>query len=246
MSSIFPTTNLLLASLDTSTAEGLQPYLTRVPLSHREVLAEPETPIPYAYFLEDGIASVVNMFEDGSESEIGVFGHEGMSAPSIALGVNQTPCRVYMQLDGTRALRIATHDLASAMNHRPALATIVCNYAQVAAIQAGNTAAVNAHFGIPRRLARWLLMCHDRVIGDELPITHEMLAIMLGVRRPGVTVALNEIEEQGVIASSRGRTTVVDREGLERLAGSAYGTSEKEYRRLLGPFGKGLRHNQKI
>jgi CRP-like cAMP-binding protein len=238
MSSIFPTRNLLLGTLEAAEAEALEPYLLRAPLSHRRNLAEADTPIEYVYFLEDGVASVVNMFEDGSECETGVFGCEGMSAPSIVLGVNQTPSRVYMQLDGTSALRIAAQDLTQSMLNCPRLLATLQKYAQVAAVQAGNTAAVNAHFDIPRRLARWLLMCHDRVAGDELNLTHESIAIMLGVRRPGVTVALHGIEALGMIIGARGRTAIVDRAGLEQLAGGAYGVAEKEYRRLIGPFGK--------
>ena len=158
MASVFPTTNLLLESLGQTDAAALQPHLTRVPLAHRETLAEADVRIDHVYFLEDGVASVVNMFEDGSESETGVFGYEGMSAPSIVLGIDQTPCRVYMQLDGTSALRITSHDLTQVMLEQPALLSLLQAYAQVAAVQAGNTAAVNARFDIPRRLARWLLM----------------------------------------------------------------------------------------
>lgn len=238
MSSIFPTRNLLLARLGAAEAASLQPYLLRVALSHRQTLAEANVPIEHVYFLEDGLASVVNMFEDGSECETGVFGYEGMSAPSIVLGVHQTPSRVYMQLDGTSALRISVHSLAQIILDCPELLSSLQKYAQVAAVQAGNTAAVNAHFDIPRRLARWLLMCHDRVPGDELNLTHESIATMLGVRRPGVTVALQGIEALGMIRGSRGRTAILDRPALEQFAGGAYGAAEKEFRRLIGPFGQ--------
>lgn len=235
MQTIFPTSNLLISSMQESDAASLKPFLVRVALGHREVLAEADVPMEYVYFLEDGVASVVNTFEDGSESESGVFGLEGTS---VVLGVNQAPTRIYMQVDGTHALRIKVGDMLNAIRDIPAFSVILQHYTQVSAIQAGNTAAVNARFEIRRRLARWLLMCHDRVSGDRLNLTHESLSIMLGVRRSGVTVAMQAIEKMGLIQTERGLLDIVNRAGLERLAGSAYGTTEKEYCRLLGPFGK--------
>jgi CRP-like cAMP-binding protein len=238
MPSVLPTTNLLIASLKDTDAAALEPYLTRVPIGQGQTLTDAEMPIEHVYFLEDGIASIVSVFEDGRESETGIFGYEGMSATSVVVGVYRTPFRIYMQVDGTKSLRIRTEDLQRAVMDIPAFAAILRNYVQVAAVQAGNIAAVNARFDILCRLARWLLMCHDRIDGDELNLTHESISIMLGVRRSGVSVALQKIESMGLIQRGRSLLQIVSRAGLEQLAGSAYGTAEKEYRRLIGAFGK--------
>jgi CRP-like cAMP-binding protein len=238
MRPIIPTTNLIVARLSQDDVALLEPRLTRVELTPRQVLANADIPIDYVYFPENGIASVVEVFSDGGECEVGLIGYEGLSGIPLVLGVDRTPCRVYMQVNGTTALRITTADFLQSMHQSFSLSATLYNYAHVVSVQAANTAAVNARFDIPTRLARWLLMCHDRVTDDDLALTHDMIAIMLGVRRPGVTVALQNIEATGAISVHRGRTTVVNRVALERLATGAYGMSEKEYQRLLGPFGK--------
>lgn len=233
------TTNILLSILEDADASLLEPHLVRIPLDHRQMLIEADTDIEHLYFLEDGVASIVCIFEDGSEGEVGIIGREGMTGTAALQGTNKTPYRTYMQIDGTEALRISVRALVEAMAQSATLAAMLMRYCQAAMIQTGHTAAVNAHFNIPCRLARWLLMCHDRTEGDSVALTHEMMAIMLGVRRPGVTDAMNNLEKTGFIDGGRGRATIVDRAGLEQFAGSAYGLAEKEYRRLIGPFGKG-------
>ena len=112
-------------------------------------------------------------------------------------------------------------------------------FVQALNVQAASTAAANAHFDLPERLARWLLMCHDRVSSDQLELTHEFMAMMLAVRRSSVTVTLHTLEGTRAIRGTRGSVTVLDRARLEEIAGSSYGEPEDEYRRLLGPFGKG-------
>lgn len=230
--------NLLLSFLSEPDRTLLAPDLNRIELIHRHVLIKAHAPIHFVYFLESGIASIVNTFEDGSEAEISICGREGMVGAAILLGADQSPYQTYMQLDGTAAHSINVRALRGAMAKSASLAAMLFRYAQTTAFQAGHTAAVNARFDIPRRLARWLLMCHDRIDGDAVFLTHEKMSIMLGVRRPGVTEAIASLEELGLIKGRRGSVEIIDRNRLRDFAGSAYGVSETEYRRLVGPFGK--------
>jgi CRP-like cAMP-binding protein len=233
-----PFNNLLLSSLSKADRTLLAPDLNKLELTRRQVLIEADVPINFVYFLEDGIASIVNTFEDGSEAEIGICGREGMAGTIILLGAEQSPFQTYMQLDGVAAHRIGARALQQAMAKSASLAKMLLRYAQAAAIQSSHTAAVNSRFDIPHRLARWLLMCHDRIDGDAVYLTHEKISIMLGVRRSGVTEAIADLEELGVIKGRRGFVEITRRQRLRAFAGSAYGISEREYRRLIGPFGK--------
>lgn len=236
-----PLANLLLSTLSQADLLLLMPSLDRIALKHRHVLIDANVPIDFVYFLEDGIASIVNTFEDGSEAEVGICGREGMAGTAVALGADSSPYQTYMQLDGTAAYRIGVKALREAMIKSPSLTTTLLRYAQSTAFQSGHTAAVNARFDIPRRLARWLLMYHDRVDGDVVFLTHERMSTMLGVRRPGVTEAITGLEELGLIKRNRGYVEMTNRERLQEFAGSAYGVPEMEYRRLIGPFGKNNR-----
>jgi CRP-like cAMP-binding protein len=138
-----------------------------------------------------------------------------------------------MQIAG-HGWRIAVQDLEQAMAESSSLHRQLLRYAQASHVQVSETAFTNANSDVEARLARWLLMCHDRVEGGDIPLTHEFIAMMLGVRRPGVTVALHVLEGMQVIRAKRGVITVLDREKLEELAEDAYGLSEAEYTRLIG------------
>lgn len=238
MSPIPETANILLSLLIEGDAELLAPHLVTITLTHRQTLIQADVDIEHVYFLDDGVASIVTLFEDGDEAEVGIVGCEGMIGTGVLLGATQTPYRVYMQIDGTSARRISVRALDDARQQSATLTPLLLRYAQASVIQTGHTAAVNAHFGILQRLARWLLMCHDRSDGDSVKVTHEMLSIMLGVRRPGVTEAMTKLEVLGFIRGSRGRVDIIDRITLEQFAGSAYGIAESQYRRLVAPFGK--------
>lgn len=232
------TANILLTLLSEQDAVLLAPHIVTIALTHRQTLIEADADIEHVYFLDDGVASIVSLFENGDEAEVGIVGREGMAGTAVLLGAAQTPYRVYMQIDGTSAQRISVRALNDARQQSATLTPLLLRYAQASAIQTGHTAAVNAHFGILRRLARWLLMCHDRSNGDSLRVTHETLSIMLGARRPGVTEAMTKLEELGFILGNRGRVDIVDRTMLEQFAGSAYGVAESQYRSLVAPFGK--------
>jgi CRP-like cAMP-binding protein len=176
---------------------------------------------------------------DGDEVEIGLYGREGFSGTAVVLGVESTPHRSFIQVgDGVSALRIESGRLLEACDRSATLRTLLLRYVQTFTVQAAQGSAANAHHEVPQRLSRWLLMCHDRVSGEVLELTHEFMAMMLGVRRAGVTVALHTLEGTGAIHATRGRIMVIDRPRLEELAGACYARSEAEYSRLIAPFGK--------
>ena len=227
-----PIGNRLLASLSADDFSRLQPHLAPIFLDTRQVLIEPNTPIEHVYFPESGMSSVTNN-SAGGKIEVGVVGREGIVGLSIVLGVDQTPYEFFMQMPG-HGWRIAAHDLERAMAQSPSLHRQLLRYVQAAHVQASETAFANANSDVEARLARWLLMCHDRVDGDDIPPTHKFIAMMLGVPRPGVTVALHVLEGMHVICAKRAVITVLDREKLEELAHDAYGLSEAEYTRLIG------------
>jgi CRP-like cAMP-binding protein len=224
--------NRLLASLSAEDFATLQPHLEPVPLPVRQVLIEPNTPIAHIYFPEAGMASVTNNSGDG-KIEVGVVGREGMVGLPVVLGIDQTPYEHFMQIAG-HGWRMAACDLEQAMAQSSSLHRQLLRFVQASHVQASETAFANASSDIEARLARWLLMCHDRVEGDDIPLTHEFIAMMLGVRRPGVTVALHVLEGMQIIRAKRGIVTVLDREKLEELADEAYGLPEAEYARLMG------------
>jgi CRP-like cAMP-binding protein len=224
--------NRLLTSLSADDFASLQPYLEPVSLDARQVLIEPNTPIAHVYFPEAGMSSVTNN-GSGGKIEVGVVGREGMVGLPIVLGIDQTPYEHFMQIGG-HGWRIAVPDLERVMVQSSSLHRHLLRYAQASHVQVSETAFANANSDVEARLARWLLMCHDRVEGDDIPLTHEFISMMLGVRRPGVTVALHVLEGMQVVRAKRGLITVLDREKLEELADEAYGLSEAEYTRLMG------------
>ena len=224
--------NQLLASLSADDFASLQPHLEPISLDLRQVLIEPNTPIAHVYFPEAGMSSVTNN-SSGGKIEVGVVGREGMVGLPIVLGIDRTPYEHFMQIAG-HGLRIPAQDLEHAMARSSSLHRHLLRYVQASHVQVSETAFANANSDVEARLARWLLMCHDRMEGGDIPLTHEFIAMMLGVRRPGVTVALHVLEGMQVIRAKRGMITVLDRGKLEELADDAYGLSEAEYRRLMG------------
>ena len=224
------TNNLLLNALPADAATVLLPNLQRVELKRRDVLFEPHSPIAYVYFFEGGLSSEIAAIS-GRRLEVGCIGHEGFSGAPVALGVDRTPHQAFMQVGGP-ALRIETSKFWSAINTNAILRRMVLLYVHVFMVQIAATALADAKCSVEQRLARWLLMAHDR-LGDELPLTHEFFALMLGVRRPSVTDTLHILEERQCIKAERSLVTIRNRAKLEGLAGDAYGVPEAEYRRLM-------------
>lgn len=232
------TTNLLLSAMSAEDLALLKPWLTRVEIQSEQVLGEAHQLIQHVFFLETGIASIVSVRPDSGRTEVGIFGLEGMSGSTLVMGVDRSPHETFMQVDGTTALRIDAVRLREAMDQSRSLTKLLLAYVHVLMVQTAACAVGNAHHRLEARLARWLLMCHDRVEGDEILLTHDFMAMMIGSQRSGVTVTLHVLEGMGAIRSRRGRVIILDREKLEDLAGDAFGEPEGEYRRLIGPFGR--------
>jgi CRP-like cAMP-binding protein len=224
--------NRLLASLSTEDFDLLAPHLEPVILELRKHLEKPNRRIDAVYFPDSGFASVVALQSSGKQVEVGLIGREGMTGLPIVLGNHRSPHATYIQAPGT-GQRILATELRKATQTSVSLRDSLLKFVQAFSVQTTDTAICNAQSKMDVRLARWLLMAHDRIGDDTLPITHEFLSLMLGVRRPGVTEVLNALREKGLITYRRGQITVSDRKGMERKAGEAYGTPEAEYRRLI-------------
>ena len=167
------------------------------------------------------------------EVEVGLIGREGMTGLPIVFGNHRSPHATYIQAPGTGKCMPAT-ELRKATQASLSLRDSLLKFVQAFGVQTTHTAVSNAQSKLDVRLARWLLMAHDRIGEDTLSLTHEFLSLMLGVRRPGVTEALHALGKQDLISYARGQITVKNRKGLERKAGTAYGIPEAEYRRLIG------------
>jgi CRP-like cAMP-binding protein len=224
--------NKLLSSLSKSDFNLLEPHLEPVALSVRRVLEKPNSRITAAYFPESGFASVVAHQAKGKEVEVGLIGREGMTGMPIVLGNHRTPHATYIQAAGDGHCIRAT-DLRQAIRSSRSLQVTLLKFVQAFGVQTAHTAISNARSKLDQRLARWLLMAHDRLENDSLPLTDEFLSLMLAVRRAGVTEAVHALEVQGLISRTRGHIAVRNRKGLERVAAESYGVPEAEYRRLI-------------
>jgi CRP-like cAMP-binding protein len=224
--------NQLLAEMTADDLDLLEPSLEPIEVALRHPIEDRNKPIKHVYFMEEGIASVVAIGGDGKEIEIGLVGPEGMTGIVVVMGNHRSANRCYIQVAG-RAQRITADDFRKALKASETLRLFLLKYAQAFMAQTAHTAIANGRANVEERLARWLLMAHDRVEGDEIPLTHEFLSTMLAVRRAGVTVAVNALEERALIKAGRGRVDVLDRAGLEKLAGDYYGVPEAEWRRLV-------------
>jgi CRP-like cAMP-binding protein len=228
-----PASNRLLSRLVASDLALLEPDLARVDLPLRRRLEAPSKRIDHVYFPECGFASVVASGNGGRGIEVGLIGREGMTGLAVVMGTDRTLHETFMQNAGW-GHRIATSRLRRAMELSRTLHDTFLLYGHAFFMQAGYTAMANGRGKIEERLARWLLMAFDRIDGDRLSLTHEFLSVMLGVRRSGVTVALNLLEASGLIRTNRGAIAIVDRKGLERISKGAYGPPEAEFMRLFG------------
>jgi CRP-like cAMP-binding protein len=228
-----PPRNRLLAAMSKADFALLQPYLQPMNLPLRHDMERPNRPIEAVYFMEAGIASVVAVEANQMQVEVGLIGREGMTGIAVVLGGDQSPHATYIQSAG-EGRRISAKNLRRAMDASETLRNLLLKFAHVFMVQTAHTAIANARAKIDQRLARWILMAHDRLGDNTLSLTHEFLALMLGVRRAGVTVSLQSLKRQKLIDTGRNQILVLNRKGLERMARESYGVPEKEYRRLIG------------
>jgi CRP-like cAMP-binding protein len=228
-----PPRNRLLAVMSAADLALLRPHLKLVAMPLLKDMERANRRIDTVYFMEAGIASVVAEQADEMKIEVGLIGAEGMSGTAVVLGGDQSPHSTYIQAVG-EAQQMAAKELRKAMDASESLRNLLLKFVQVFMIQTAHTAIANARAKIDQRLARWILMAHDRTHNDTLALTHEFLALMLGVRRAGVTEALQSLKRQKLIDTGRNQILVLNRKGIERVAGNSYGVPEKEYRRLIG------------
>lgn len=225
--------NRLLESMSDKDYGLLRPNLEPVELPLRQRLETANRPIKNVYFVEQGFASVVaNSFGDRN-IEVGLIGQEGMTGLAIVMGSDRSPNETMVQGKG-KAMRIAADALRQALAQSPAMHALLLRYAHVFGVQASHTALANARAKLEERLARWLCMAHDRIEGDEVALPHDFLAMMLGVRREAVTIAVQALAKHGCVVAERRSITIIDRNGLEEAAHGSYGTPEREFRRLFG------------
>lgn len=229
------TRNRLLQALPPPERESLLPHFERVEVAKGDVLWSVGQPLAFAYFPEGGLSSNLAVTREGRRVEVGCFGCEGMVSTATVLGSDRAAHELLIQVGGPW-LRIGTETLRGAMRDSPALHDLLLRYAHFLSMTLSQTALSNGVQTIEERLARWILMVHDRIDGDELPLTHAFLSTMLAARRPSVTLAIQVIEGYGAIRAKRGLIVVRDRAMLRDLAGQSYGPAEAEYERLIGPF----------
>ncbi len=195
-------------------------------------LYDPYVPLEHVYFPEDGVASLLTQLDNGIETEVATVGREGMVGLPAFFGVESVPGRAIWQVSG-KALVLPTKVLRRETRQGGALNDVLRLYAQGLFTQISQSASCNRRHEIVQRCSRWLLMTHDRVNGDEFELTHEFLSKMLGVRRAGVSVAAGILQKAGLIKYSRGRITILDREGLEATSCECYRIVREEFDRLL-------------
>jgi CRP-like cAMP-binding protein len=214
--------NEILLGLSAKDCEALLSKLELVRLKVHTVLHEPGDSLKSAYFCNTGMISILSVFPDGKSVEVGLVGKEGFIA-----GFKTSPSRAVAQIDGT-AFRVDGQTLGSFLKQCPKLERSLQQYSQISAMQIAQIAACNRLHEVHERLARWLLMCADRVGSNQVPLTQEFLAQMLGTRRSSVTVAAGILQKAGLIAYSRGDVKIVDRQKLEETACECYGIMQQQ------------------
>jgi CRP-like cAMP-binding protein len=224
--------NLILLSLAQKDLALLEPDLESVDLPLRHQLEGRNRRIEHVYFPDSGFASVVANGDSSRQVEVGLIGREGMTGVALLMGADRGPNETYIQMAG-KGRRLRATSLVRAIAESASLHRSCLKFAHTLVVQATHTAAANARNRLEERLARWLLMAHDRADGDDLPLTHEFLGFMLGTQRPGVTITLNELERRGFIRTRRAVISIIDRASLEKSAGGAYGAPEAELKRLF-------------
>jgi CRP-like cAMP-binding protein len=213
--------NKLLLGLTGSECARVLEKLEYVATPVHTVLLEAEEPIKFAYFINEGLSSVLNVMTDGKSVEVGLNGVEGFVGTPLLAGFKTSPTTVVMQVGGS-AFRMSAKDFTAALTECPQLAVAMNRFMQLFTLQTQQIAACNRLHNVEERLARWLLMCQDRIGGDVVPLTQQFLAHMLATRRASVTIAAGTLQKAGLITYTRGVVVVKDREMLENASCECY------------------------
>mgnify|MGYP001099954611 CR=1 FL=1 len=225
--------NIILRNIDHGDLHFFEENMEAIKLPMWFTLTPRGKPIEYAYFIETGIAAIVASMGRGRDVEVGLIGFEGMTGAAAVLGNDCAPHECVMLMAG-EGVRVPIATLALAVSRSPRLRLLLLRYTQTLYVQATCCALSNVRSRLEERLARLLLRCHDRVVGNTIPITHEVLAVMLGIQRPRVTLGLHILEGEGLIRANRGAIIVRHRDSLIRRARGSYGVPVAEYDRLIG------------
>nr|WP_067298231.1 Crp/Fnr family transcriptional regulator [Marinobacterium profundum] len=231
-----PLKNHLLAALPTDVYARLSPYLESIPLPLGQVLCESGCELRHAYFPTDSIISMLYVMLDGASAEVAVVGNEGIIGIALFMGGETMPNRAVVQSAG-HAYRLPGQMLKQAFHDSIALQHLLLRYTQALLTQVAQTAVCNRHHSLDQQLCRSLLLSHDRLPSDEMLMTQELIANMLGVRREGVTEAAGKLQAAGLIHYQRGHISILDRAGLEARACECYAVVKREYDRLLPAVG---------
>jgi CRP-like cAMP-binding protein len=230
-----PTKNRLLGMLPREEYERILPHLGYVSFSLGEVVYESGGQMSYIYFPTTAIISLLYVMENGSSAEMGMAGNEGLVGIALFMGGDTTPNRAVVQSAGG-AFRMRAKVLRDEFSRGGVFQRLLLRYTQALITQMSQTAVCNRLHEIEQQLCRWLLLSHDRLDSDELVMTQELIANMLGVRREGVTAAASRLQEQGLISYVRGRIQILDRRGIEATVCECYKVVKDEYDRLLGDY----------
>jgi len=230
-----PKKNHLLASLPDAEFQRWLPQLEMVKLDLGKVLYEPGETLNYAYFPISAIVSLLYEMENGASAEIAVVGNEGLIGVALFMGGGSTSNRAVVQSAG-HGFRLSARAMKVEFDRAGPVLHLLLRYTQALLTQMAQTAVCNRHHSLDKQLCRWLLLSMDRLEGNELVMTQELISNMLGVRREGVTEAAVRLQTAGLIRYSRGRITVLDRPGLEKRTCECYAVVKKECDRLLPPI----------
>jgi len=225
--------NRLLKLLPPEDFERLRPHLQPVEFKYKLSLYRADEQIEFVHFIETGVASLVNTMKNGNSAEVGTIGNEGMVGLPVIFGDSQAPTSVYMQVAG-HGLRMKAKTFWQEMQRSASLRTVMLHYAHAVFNLVAQSAACNTFHVLERRCCRWLLMTQDRMQSNEFQLTQEFLAMMLGVQRPGVTLAARELQRAGLIHYKRGNVKILDHAGLIKRSCECYAVSKREFDRLLG------------
>lgn len=227
-----PPANRLLALLSPRDFAALQPHLEPLALDYRQSLYRAGKPIEFVYFIETGVGSLVNTMANGQAAEVGTIGNEGFVGLPVVLGDDRAPTAVYIQVPGS-GLRMPAALFKKELARSATMQVVMLRYVHALFNQVAQSAACNHFHSLEQRCCRWLLMTRDRMQADDFLLTQEFLAMMLGVLRPGVSIAAGGLQRAGLITYKRGNVSILDGPGLKKRSCECYGVSKREFDRLL-------------